>query len=81
MQATKICQLSLKKSSAVLLRALLGIAFAWLKAGGVFDILKENLGLEETYMIDFIAELFVEIADLFITFWVDKVIAKFAKKK
>ncbi len=32
-------------------------------------------------MIDFIAELFVEIADLFITFWVDKVIAKFAKKK
>lgn len=32
-------------------------------------------------MIDFIAELFAEIADFFITFWVDNIIGKFAKKK
>lgn len=32
-------------------------------------------------MADFIADLFAEIADLFITFWADHIIDKFAKKK
>ena len=36
---------------------------------------------EETYMVDFIVELFAEIADFFITFWGDNVIDKFAKRK
>ena len=32
-------------------------------------------------MVDFILNVFAEIADFFINFWVDKVIYKFAKKK
>ena len=36
---------------------------------------------EGTYMIDFIVDLFAEIADFFITFWADNVIDKFAKRK
>jgi hypothetical protein len=32
-------------------------------------------------MVDFILNVFAEIADFFINFWVDKVIDKFAKKK
>lgn len=39
-----------------------------------------NLNLKETYMVDFIVNLFAEIADFFITFWVDNVIDKFAKR-
>ncbi len=39
-----------------------------------------NSNLEETYMVDFIVNLFAEIADFFITFWVDNVIDKFAKR-
>ena len=31
-------------------------------------------------MVDFIVNLFAEIADFFITFWVDNVIDKFAKR-
>jgi len=31
-------------------------------------------------MVDFIVNLFVEIADFFITFWVDNVIDKFTKR-
>lgn len=31
-------------------------------------------------MVDFIVNLFAEIADLFITFWVDNVVDKFAKR-
>ena len=31
-------------------------------------------------MVDFIVELFAEIADFFITFWGDNVIDKFAKR-
>ena len=31
-------------------------------------------------MVDFIADLFIEIADFFLTFWVDHVIDKFSKK-
>ena len=46
-----------------------------------YNVLSEKSGLEETYMIDFIVNLFAEIADFFITFWVDNVIDKFAKKK
>ena len=30
--------------------------------------------------INFIVDLFAEIADIFITFWVDNVIDKFAKR-
>jgi len=33
-----------------------------------------------TYMIDFIANTFAEIADFFINFWVDNVIDKFTKR-
>ena len=40
-----------------------------------------NRKLEETYMFDFIINLFAEIADFFITFWADNVIDKFAKRK
>lgn len=40
----------------------------------------DNRNLEETYMADFIVNLFAEIADFFITFWVDNVIDKFAKR-
>lgn len=40
----------------------------------------DNRNLEETYMVDFIVNLFAEIADFFITFWVDNVIDKFAKR-
>ncbi len=36
--------------------------------------------LEEIYMVDFIVNLFAEIADFFITFWVDNVMDKFAKR-
>lgn len=32
-------------------------------------------------MVDFILNLFAEIADFFIDFWVDKVISRFAKVK
>ena len=32
-------------------------------------------------MVDFIVELFAEIADFFITFWGDNVIDKFTKRK
>lgn len=32
-------------------------------------------------MVDFILNLFAEIADFFIDFWVDKVISHFAKVK
>ena len=32
-------------------------------------------------MIDFIVDLFAEIADFLITFWADNVIDKFAKRK
>lgn len=32
-------------------------------------------------MIDFMLNVFAEIADFFINFWVDKVIDKFAKRK
>ena len=32
-------------------------------------------------MADFIVDMFAEIADFFINFWVDKVIDKFTKKK
>ena len=32
-------------------------------------------------MVDFIVELFAEIADFFITFWGDNVIDKFSKSK
>ena len=35
---------------------------------------------KETYMFDFIINLFAEIADFFITFWADNVIDKFAKR-
>ena len=35
---------------------------------------------EETYMIDFIVDLFAEIADFLITFWADNVIDKFTKR-
>ena len=31
-------------------------------------------------MVDFIVNLFAEIADFFITFWVDNVVDKFAKR-
>lgn len=31
-------------------------------------------------MVDFIVNLFAEIADFFITFWVDNVIDKFTKR-
>ncbi len=31
-------------------------------------------------MVDFIVNLFAEIADFFITFWVDNAIDKFAKR-
>lgn len=31
-------------------------------------------------MVDFIVNLFAEIADFFITFWVDNVIDKFVKR-
>ena len=34
-----------------------------------------------TYMVDFILNVFAEVADFCIDFWVDKVINKFAKKK
>ena len=37
-----------------------------------------NRKLEETYMFDFIINLFAEIADFFFTFWADNVIDKFA---
>ena len=40
-----------------------------------------NRKLEETYMFDFIINLFAEIADFFFTFWADNVIDKFAKRK
>ena len=40
----------------------------------------KNRKLEETYMFDFIINLFAEIADFFITFWADNVIDKFAKR-
>ena len=36
--------------------------------------------LEEIYMVDFIVNLFAAIADFFITFWVDNVMDKFAKR-
>jgi len=36
--------------------------------------------LEETYMADIIVNLFAEIADFFISFWIDNVIDKFAKR-
>lgn len=39
-----------------------------------------NWDLEETYMVDFIVNLFAEIADFFLNFWVDNVIDKFAKR-
>ncbi len=37
--------------------------------------------LEETYMVDVIVNVFAEIADFFINFWVDNVIDKFTKRK
>ena len=37
--------------------------------------------LEETYMIDFIVNVFAEIADFLISFCVDKIIDRFAKRK
>ena len=40
-----------------------------------------NRKLEETYMFDFVINLFAEIADFFFTFWADNVIDKFAKRK
>ena len=40
-----------------------------------------NRKLEETYMFDFIINLFAEIADFFFTFWADNVFDKFAKRK
>ena len=40
--------------------------------------------MEKTYMIDFLVDfilsVFVEIADFFITFWIDNVIDKFSKR-
>ena len=39
-----------------------------------------NRNLEETYIGDFIVNLFAEIVDFFITFWVDNVIDKFTKR-
>ena len=36
--------------------------------------------LEETYMADIIVNLFAEIADFFISFWIDNVIDKFTKR-
>lgn len=32
-------------------------------------------------MVDFIVNLFAEIVDFFITFWLDNVVDKFAKRK
>ena len=37
--------------------------------------------MEETYMIEFIVNVFAEIADFIISFWVDNIIDKFAKRK
>ena len=36
---------------------------------------------EEVNMIDFIADVFAEIADFFINLWSDKIINKFTSKK
>lgn len=32
-------------------------------------------------MVDFILNIFAEIADFFINFWIDNIISKFTKKK
>ena len=37
--------------------------------------------MEEKHMVDFIVNLFAEVADFFVNFWVDNVIDKFAKRK
>lgn len=42
--------------------------------------LVENQYLEETYMVDFIVNVFAEIADFFINFWADNVIDKLVKR-
>ncbi len=40
----------------------------------------ENQYLEVTYMVDFIVNVFAEIADFFINFWIDNVIDKSSKR-
>ena len=40
----------------------------------------ENINLEGNYMVDFIVNVFAEVADFFINFWVDNIIDKFTNR-